>query len=176
MIAFEVTRRMSSHVLISIHDFISRHFAVEHTKHTKRPLTAAGGPKTRWMEISVWNLALFVAFESWSFIDPGNWHILPWEKEDHRLKHALGPGDILVPRKARASTKKLYVIASFCTRTFRTLIFPLVLSSTIYVPISLSLLKLQEKHQSFRILMYKSSHVLVKSLVKSNDQLIYHGI
>ena len=54
-------------------------------------------------------------------------------------------GDILVPRKARASTKKLYVIMSFCTRTFRTLIFPLVLSSTIYVPISLSLLKLQEK-------------------------------
>ena len=57
------------------------------------------------MEISVWNLALFVAY-------PGNW-----------LKHALG-GDILVPRKARASTKKLYVIMSFCTRTYRTLIFP----------------------------------------------------
>ena len=106
---------------------------------------------------------------------PGNWHILPWEKENHGLKHALG-GDILVPRRASVSTKKLYVIVSFCTRTYRTLIFPLALSSTIYVPISLSLLKLQEKHQSFRILMYKSSHVLVKSLVKWNDQWIYHGI
>lgn len=148
------------------------------TPKAHRPLAAAGGPKTRWMEISVWNLA------------PFSWHlkveVSSIQGTDISYLGKMKTIDSNMPAGARGhfssqegknfNKKKLYIIAFFCTRTSRTLIFPLALSSTIYVPISLSLLKLQEKHQSFKILMYKSSHVLVKSLVKSNDQLIYHGI